>query len=200
MILAVDPGIRGCGVAVFSPHGLLAAQYVTNPTGVQYRSTSIPAGERDDTPSGFRVYAMAREVHLTCPHLEAGTDTLVLEFPRIYREAKQGKKDPNDLTPLAAIDGAIMGLFGMPAIMYYPHAWKGSLDPDICISRVRSRLTEDEWEQVQFPKGTCEDCRDYEKAAVACAKSSCLAHNVFDAIGIGLKYTGRFDARRVYAR
>lgn len=188
MILAIDPGIRGCGAAVFSGKKLLSAQYVSNPATVY---------EKD---SGFRVYCMAREIQIAFPNLESPQDTLICEFPQIYREAKQQKKDPNDLPPLAAIDGAIAGLLNMVPEFIFPHAWKGSLNADACIVRIRCRLTEEEWGQIEFPKNTCADCLDFERALTPCRKSTCLAHNVFDSIGIGLKHLGRLEAVKVYAR
>jgi len=111
--------------------------------------------------------------------IPAANDTLVLEYPQIYRGPRAN--NPNNLLTLALVDGALMGLFRQEAILYLPHAWKGSVDPDECVKRVKARLSAVETACVVLP-----------------AKS--LAHNLWDAVGIGLFHLGRFNPRRVYER
>jgi hypothetical protein len=169
VLIAIDPGLRGCGVAYFDAADgkLLSAHYAKN-----------PATSRSSLAE--RTLAMAKAV-LLGRKAEPWTwlDTLVLELPQIYRF--KGKGDPNEsLVPLILIDGAIQALFGAPARMYLPHEWKGSVDPDVCIYRVQARLT------------------PQEKRTV-CVFPDSLAHNVWDAVGIGLFHLGRFNRKRVYA-
>jgi hypothetical protein len=164
VLISIDPGINGCGVAYFIDKHLVMAQYVKN-----------PAAKHSDP--GFRAFSMARAVLSGDTYTEG--DELVLEYPQIYRGPRAN--NPNNLLTLALVDGALMGLFRQEAILYLPHAWKGSVDPDECVKRVQARLSAVETACVVLP-----------------AKS--LAHNLWDAVGIGLFHLGRFNPRRVYER
>jgi len=163
VLISVDPGINGCGVAYFIGDKLVKAMYVKNPA-------------KKDILPGYRAFSMAQAVIGT--KAEPWNDQLVLEYPQIYRGPRAN--NPNNLLTLALVDGALMGLFGNHAILYLPHAWKGSVDPDVCVARVQARLSAAEMGQVELPAAS-------------------LAHNVWDAIGIGLFHLGRFNPRRVYA-
>lgn len=96
-------------------------------------------------------------------------DTLVLEWPQVYQGGRQ-KGDPNDLLPLAALNGALRTLFPAPRLhLPRPSDWKGQVPKDIMGARILSKLTAEEkavWNAAQFPKS--------------------LAHNVLDAVGLGL--------------
>lgn len=165
MIISIDPGINGCGMACFVGGGLAKAHYVKT------------IAEDKHAPIAVRAFAMAKAVFPTS--ISPGDDTLVLEYPQIYRGRRAN--NPNDLLTLALVDGMIAGLFGKTPVCYLPHAWKGSVNPDVCVERVKVSLSASETPRV-----------------VPCAKS--LQHNVWDAIGIGLFHLGRFNLRRVYER
>jgi hypothetical protein len=175
-LLAVDPGIRGCGLAIFYDGVLSVAVYEKNP---------IRSGA-----GVFEVERMARAaVEALGASLAAHGNVidLALEFPRIYTAGK-GKGDPNDLTPLAGVVSAIAAHVqaAFPhrqgrITTYSPRDWKGTIDPEKLILRVRERLTPEERGAVLLP----------------CAS---LAHNVWDAIGIGLAKLGRLDKQRVFPR
>ena len=112
MICAIDPGLRHCGVSLFSVGGgLLWADLVKSPN------------EKDFGPAAWK--AMAAEVakSVTRPVMP---HTLIIEVPRVYSAAKQ-KGDQNDLIQLAGVVGAISAHFGV-GLYYYPHEWKGQMD------------------------------------------------------------------------
>ena len=171
-ILAVDPGVRGCGVALFvhslTGERLRRAAYVRNP-----HKTGDGMGE---------VESMARAVRDSFDRMACVTfDRLVLEFPQVYTGAR-AKGDPRDLLALAAVDGAICGfVHHTEAVRVLPREWKGQVDPDVLIERVKARLLPAEIAAVELP----------------CAS---LAHNVWDAVGLGLFSVGRFHAHHVIAR
>lgn len=165
--LAVDPGIRGCGCALFEGDQLLQAWYETNP---------IAKGNDAHTASmvarAVNIAARARApmlLHIT---------RLVIEMP-VVRDARHSKGDPNDLIPLAAINGALCVLFPCAVVVQYaPEQWKGQLDKQAMNTRALGRLSL------------------YERELISDAGA--LAHNVYDAIGIGLHFVGRLKPTKIY--
>jgi hypothetical protein len=172
-ILAVDPGLRGCGVACFdqaptiygSTEMLVWAKYVRNP---------VREGD-----SAAAIAAMAREVGRHS--IFEPVDLLAVEFPQVYQGSK-AKGDPRDLLTLAAIDGGILlSVSHREARRYFPREWKGQVDGDVMLDRILARLSPSEVGRIE-----------------RCPES--LRHNVIDAIGIGLFAAGRLAAHKVIAR
>lgn len=174
-VIAVDPGIRGCGVALFKGEVLIACEYVRNP---------VKKGADLDAVVGVSrlvaAFALVRTARSNLPVV----DRAFLEFPQVYTASKS-KGDNNDLLPLAAVDGAIAALLGCPATRVAPRDWKGSMAHEAVEHRVLSRLIDGE--------------RDVLAAAEKRAGKT-LAHNVTDAVGIGLHAVGRFTPRKAIAR
>lgn len=162
MILAIDPGIRGCGAAVFDGTALHWAGYV-----------------RNTATTGNGPFECASMADAVARELVTHTVTrLVLEWPQIYRAGK-GKGDPNDLLCLAGVDAALAGWFRAPGTHVRPRAWKGTIDGDKLIKRIKMRVTPAERLCVVLP------CPSLE-------------HNVWDAIGLGLWAVGRLTRTRIY--
>ena len=186
MLLSVDPGIRGCGVAAFAldsyPYGadsrdvgaLVRAAYVASPVTRGADVAACAAMARavvgfllDDNRS---TWALAQWTHLAC------------EWPQVYTPGKQ-KGDPNDLLALVGVSAAVAALLPHAAIhTYLPAQWGGQTPKEVKKQRVVSRLTSEEKAQIWLPA------------------TQSLQHNVFDAIGIGLHHTGRFERHRVLPR
>lgn len=164
-LLAVDPGINGCGVAEFYKGRLNRAAYVKN-TCSPKESLAARAAE------------MAHNVCCWADFYERPGD-LALEWPRVYasriRESRT-KADPNDLLALCGVQAAVVALCGAygTAACYAPSDWKRNLPKTACEIRVRIRLDE------------------FEREILERAKSPpSLLHNVIDAVGIGLHHLGR---------
>lgn len=105
---------------------------------------------------------------------ECVLQTLVIERPQVYK-AQFLKGDPNDLVDLALMGGALSGILHgkcRATLFYLPCEWKGQVVKAAMNARIKKRLSEDEQRRIDWP-----------------AKS--LQHNVWDAIGIGLKAVGR---------
>lgn len=153
MLLSVDPGVNGCGCALWSDYGrLVKASYVR----VKRNAVAIEQ---------YRALAQnVREVF-------DGADSLILEVPRVYQGNKQ-KGDPNDLVSLGVVVGLIVGVFGKPAKTVFPYEWKRQLPDAVCAARIMNRLDDAERAVIELPGKT-------------------LAHNVLDAVGIGLHGVGR---------
>jgi hypothetical protein len=170
VLLAIDPGIRGCGMAVFD-HGMLAeAAYVVNPC-----KEGNGAAEASSMASWVVGTILGRWY----------VSEIAVEWPRVYaariREGKT-KEDPNDLLALTAVDAAIVALLApATAKSYAPSDWKGQMDKDVCHARVVTRLSSSELAVAE--------------TGARAAKSK--AHNMYDAVGIGLHHLGRFDRKRV---
>jgi hypothetical protein len=170
--VAIDPGIRGCGVAIFRGQTLDRAAYVKN-SALKGNLTA-------------ECVAMAKAVQrYVMPTYADRPDALVFEWPRTYLPGKQSGAQ-SDLLALAGVDAAIATALTeagdrlAPVVTFHPEEWKGQLDKKVMNARVKGRLSE------------------AERATITCKPASML-HNVLDSIGIGLKYLGRLERRRVYA-
>lgn len=184
MILALDPGVNGCGVALLRGRELVRAEYVRN---------TLKSGDDDlarCAAMGKVVgswYALART---TVPG-ELGPLELVAEWPRVYAagKAKRGA-DPNDLLLLSAVAAAAAVALGCACRKVEPREHKGTMGemPDgsyLVETRVRQSLSVVELARVILPG------------------SKSLDHNVFDGISVGLHAVGRSlvaDRERVIAR
>ena len=176
--VGVDPGVRGCGLSCWFDRQLLQAVYVKNPVLKGDEMHALLGMGRAVANVVDAVFTNAIPRHLNHP-------IVVVEFPQVYRGA-QAKGDPRDLLALAAVDGAVVGIlqqmFGeVESHRIFPREWKGQVDPDECVRRVQAKLTPKETALVELP----------------CAS---LAHNTWDAIGIGLFAAGRFEAKHVFSR
>jgi hypothetical protein len=182
-LLAVDPGLRACGCAVFSDGVLIAAGL---PAGAaraslteKLKGTADPNAldmHRPDERAEVFV-SMARAVRAwAAPY---GTiSELAIEMPRIYprgsqREEKRGT-DPNDLLHLTAVVGAICAAFASAeTTVYLPSEWKhGNISKEIQHPRVLARLA------------------PAELATIPKLAASRL-HNVMDGVAIGLSHLAR---------
>lgn len=174
-VLSVDPGIRGCGCAVWIDGKLSIAEYVKN------------AMQDENGLVASLIMASCVVVWL-----DRCVDGVILEFPQTYG-GRASKGDANDLFPLACIDGAIAEALisvnnKITVGQYTPHQWKGSIgkpkngETYIIESRIRDRLSDEELSRIVWPK----------------AKK--LTWDVSDAIGLGLFFLGRFGTKRGFAR
>lgn len=112
-----------------------------------------------------------KEEHAFVPSLFI-TPIIVIERPQVYTSRPV---DSNDLITLAILVGRLSAQYealGLTVEHVLPHAWKGNLDKDMCWRRTKAKLSAAE---VLLTEGF--------------AKS--YAHNVHDAIGIGLWRLGR---------
>lgn len=126
MMLSVDPGIRGCGVALWESAAkrLVSCAYVKNPalTGEGPVEAARMAGA---------IYTL---------NAKNDVSFLALEWPQVYRVGKQ-KGDNNDLLPLAGVQAALVALFPLAGVgVVRPHAWKGQVPKDVMCNRVVGRL------------------------------------------------------------
>lgn len=189
-VLGVDPGVNGCGCAIFQPHDYILADGQT--LGVRYeleraayvRNTKRSArGDVLEDADGMALCVMA----WVCPNGFYTIERALLEFPQVYR-AGRGKAgaDPNDLLTLAAVDGAITGLLAVPAEAVLPRGWKATMGelPDGTYLPEQRIMGISGWK----PGTGILSPAEVERVET-CSRT--LFHNVVDGIGIGLHAVGR---------
>lgn len=130
--VAVDPGLRGCGVAIFTRGTLMRAAYVKN---------SMESGR------GYAAHAaMADAVDKWMTTREPlNTSDIIIEFPQIYGASTSKKGDDNDLLDLAGVGGAIASMFNTMRILSpHPRDWKGQVPKETMTERIRRALSDTE--------------------------------------------------------
>jgi hypothetical protein len=131
LLVAIDPGLRGCGVALFRGGLLEQAAYVE----------SHSTGQR--SIAWLAMVAAVREFLGARP-----VARLVVELPQVYIQAKS-KGDPNDLIHLAAVVGGLCVAFDTsPQQIYLPAEWKGQVPKEIVHARAQQRLSDEERSRV----------------------------------------------------
>jgi hypothetical protein len=171
-ILAIDPGLHGCG-ATFGIRGTIKrAAYVR---GNPDTKASIP-----DLWYEMAAAVLAWDQDNNFEHQKSLSTELVIECPQVYKASHQRggkeKTDPQDIVNLAGCVGAIVALltgYYSPRI-YLPREWKGQVPKEICHARAIKALTPDELVIVN----------------AGCTPKS-LAHNVLDSVAMYLKHSGR---------
>lgn len=127
-LLAIDPGVRGVGLAYFRDAKLHYAAYIKNPV------------EEGGGPEAW--FGLADAVYFRFKELGYSVETYVLEIPQIYRVSKG---DPNDLIQIAGVGAAIGASFPLKrAIGYRPREWKGTVKKEIHHPRILAQLTDEE--------------------------------------------------------
>lgn len=122
--LAVDPGLRGCGVAQFEEDTLAWAVYVKNP---------MKTGRG---PGAW--HSMGIEV---MKHASFRAQAL-FELPRIY--PGMPKTDPNDLIDLAGVLGVITDRLELPPRWCFPQDWKAQVPKKVMTERILKHLRNEE--------------------------------------------------------
>jgi hypothetical protein len=155
MVIALDPGVKAAGVAVFIDGEL---DFAWLAQGKSWQDTAYDA---------FQGLYRSK-----CRDPHQYTTKVVIERPQVYQQRKL-KGDPNDLVSVALMAGAFCGYAGSSAlrpeiVSVFPRYWKGQVDPDVMIERIKGKLSKEETGRVELPR------------------KKNLQHNVWDAVGIGL--------------
>lgn len=162
-LIAIDPGVRMCGYAIFNKRKLAEAGIVRTKYDNLYSQVFVLTN------------LLSNEIIYSKPCVEP-FNNFVIELPVVY-DKKQQKGDPNDLIRLAFVAGAITrGLCGSHfprALTPTPREWKGTLKKEIHHERIKRA------------------CPEAEPIALKTAKT--YRHNVYDAIGLGLWALERID-------
>lgn len=134
MILSIDPGLRGCGVALWTPGGKLErAEYL--------RSEYVEG----DFAQAVRAMAWTVE-----EWVQDVLDAVVIECPQTYGGRAQ-RGDTNDLVQLALIAGALSVMSGCQTRLVRPAEWKGQTPKDVTENQAKEKLTALELARVKLP-------------------------------------------------
>lgn len=139
-LLAIDPGLRGCGCAYFDGPTLVRAYYAANPL------------EKGDGPSAW--FALADAIYADFKAKGHRVDFYVVELMQVY---KFGGGNPADLLELAGVGGAIGAMFPLEpsaAAGYLPRTWKGSVAKHVHQPRVLAQLSDAEIEAIEEHRKT----------------------------------------------
>lgn len=140
-LLAVDPGLRNAGVALFSLDGpnagqLIHAQLIKNPA-------------QGDGPNAW--FALGDHAYEIFKKLGHRIDVYAVEVMQVY---KGNYKNPNDLIQVAACGAAIGAALPIKeAHGYYPREWKGNVPKAIHNERTMNRISEAEKKVIQRTPG-----------------------------------------------
>lgn len=166
MILAIDPGIRHCGYALFDTSGSKRLH-----TAGLIKNKSKESGFEAGTYMAWYAHEFVAKIEL--PFGER-IEQVVVERPQVYTSSKL-KGDPNDLVSLAGVVGALGSYFLNDAVTlktYLPREWAGQVPKEIRWDRCEKRLSVEERGRIDWP-------------------AMSLAHNTKDAIGIAMYHLGR---------
>ncbi len=127
MIVSIDPGVRGCGVAAW------------HNTGELLRAAYVPGGSPDNEFIGTTVRNAAWAVEEWISSTDLVMDRLIIERPQTYRgRSKVG--DTNDLLDLSLVVGALSLLSACPLMLVRPSMWKGQTPKSATQERARVKL------------------------------------------------------------
>jgi len=127
-LMAIDPGTKATGWALFRLQRLVAAGL--------YRGKH--AAETIGQIQAAPIYDL---------------DVLIVERPQVY-DRHRTKGDPNALIPLAMIGGAAAGVHGWAELRApHPNEWKGAISKEIHHPRILAELRPEELAVVEAMKG-----------------------------------------------
>ena len=126
-LLALDPGLRGCGLAYFDANGvLLHAKYLKNPV------------KKGGGPEAWLGFVEAMPVDLW------RVEHFVSEYPQVYR-AGASKGDPDDLLQLASVVAVFTAnVVAKDYLAVRPREWKGQVPKDVHHARLVKALDDHE--------------------------------------------------------
>lgn len=133
MLVSLDPGKKGAGVAIFEDHVLSAAFFAT---GSDWDRTAWSAWNYIRVNYPAEVWRQA---------------DVVIEI--MHYNERQTKK-VNDLIAVAHMAGAFAGYMGEHAnlIKKKPYQWKGGLPKSVVTERVKKRLSHEERSRIEMPR------------------------------------------------
>jgi hypothetical protein len=135
-----------------------------------------------------RAWLAKTELPAICQDISDHTSPLFLEEVVVERmqiyPGMRLRGDPNDLVSVTIVGAELVGMLraglrfpwpGMIATYVYPRSWKGNLKKNAHHPRIMAALSQEEISMIELPR------------------AKALAHNIIDAVGLGLHKLGRMD-------
>lgn len=165
-IVSIDPGLEKVALAIWDPADNFSLEYAC------LTRCEHPVGMERAQKWLEMASCVQAELH---ERLGSPLD-LVVEIPQVYPGVRN--EDPNDLIDLAGVLGAIIGALGNVSVEWSPkpREWKGQLPKKVTKQRVDAKLVASEKASILWPIQS-------------------LAHNVYDAIHLGIVYLEREGLR-----
>lgn len=110
-LVAIDPGVKKCAIAVFGEGCLTNAFYVTT------KQTHVAEGANE-------------MVNQMLERVDNFDLRIVIERPQIYAGSK-AKGNPNDLLDLSFVAGTFNAVMDRASAAYLPAQWKGQVPKEI---------------------------------------------------------------------
>jgi hypothetical protein len=184
-LLALDPSIRSCGLAVFETHG--------------YSTPLVWSGRilvESDGDIGTRCLRMAGTIRFELRRVRLEPDSLIFEWPQIYTAAKS-KGDPNDLIAMAGVGSALAASLDTLTSLHTPQPGDWIRVPKVCPAckgRASKKCRMCKGSSWGTPRGRliAESLTDGERVMVH------DQHDEIDAVGLGLWKLKRLVTRRVF--
>lgn len=182
-VLAVDPGLRVLGAALFDDGALVKVDLVTTPPDrVRDAGAWVRMGLELTQRFGFDLI-----------------ERVVVEMMVV--RAGRRDVDPDDLLQLVGVAGVILGLYALSAegAVIRPEDWKGGVKKRVHHQRIaaalgaQERALVDGWMSARATP-MFDNLDDYIAAARRCRGNDYPndpVHNLLDAVGIGLNDAGR---------
>lgn len=127
-LVAIDPGLRHCGVALFVVHEAPRAALVRN-SELEARG-----------PLTHLRMAEAVSKQLRAWGVPFASMRLAIEFPRIYPQSDQQKGDLNDIVELGGVVSAIVSWLAVEDVqVLYPQDWKAQVPKKLMTERIKKR-------------------------------------------------------------
>lgn len=156
-LLAIDPSINYCGVAIFD----MKSKKLED--AVLIRPTKISQRDGEFYDKAFSIYTKVDEIRDKC-----GIDQVACELPDHWAVAGFMARESGSITKLSFMCGLLYGMRNEVEkfVFTLPRGWKGQLSKDVLKNRIEKtyagkgmKYSKDEWAEMD--------------------------HNVVDAIGIG---------------
>lgn len=129
VLVSVDPGLRGSGVAVWRDRVLVAAAYVRSPEK-KVRGPQAWCAMADSVAFYVKPFTV---------------DTLVIEVPQVYRATVFNGVNPANLIEVAGVDGAIaQAVQAVNRYPYLPREWKRQDDKADTQHKIEAELSDGE--------------------------------------------------------
>ena len=126
LLVSIDPGLRLCGLAIFTD-------------GVLTTAVLVKAWEKLEGPEAYRT--MAQAIQATVRDVPTA---VAIETPQQYHGSPAPRSRVQALEGVVGAIAAVFAPYGPTVVHYLPREWKGQLPKPVAFQRVLGRLSVEE--------------------------------------------------------